>query len=336
MKKFLLIAFSLILLSATVFGCTAENARQKSDLVPVKFGHFGISMYKDLYIAKGMGYFEENGLDLTLEKMETTAIIPALIGGHLDGGAPSSMTAIPAVAAGAKIKVVADTTNYKRPEHIGYICVLKDSPYQTMKDLDGKTISGHIKGGGPDLWVEVAAEENGIKFAQYIGAPAGQFSPMLIAGKVDSAVVFGRDRVITFKDQVREICPLAASVKFGDYGYWFSEDFINAHPDAVKGFTAALQKARDYYAANPLDALKVTADYTYTTYDDLKAAYDANVEAGFPPEVLIKVWRYDYAQELMHKYGYLDEPLDTGAFVDTRFAKPETEMPEHELDWLPK
>jgi ABC-type nitrate/sulfonate/bicarbonate transport system substrate-binding protein len=246
-----------------------------------------------------------------------------------------AISALPAIAAGADLKLVASGARFTRPEQLPYIVVLKDSPIKTIKDLDGRTISGHMKGSNPWSWVQVAMKEHGIEFSQYIGAPAAETLSMLIAGTVDSAIMWPVARFTKFKGRIRHILPLNAAAKFGGSGYWFSGQFLQEHSEAVRGFIAALQQARDYERDHPLEVLLITDEYTFHTFEELKTLLEANALNLFPSEVLVEVWQLEYAQGVIVDLGILDEPLDINKLVDTRFAKPVWEMPEGELDWLP-
>jgi len=331
MKRLWFIMMSLVLVAGTGFGCASKTEEKPL----LQFAYFGIASHRDLFIAQEKGFFEANGVNVELVKLSSTDIVPAIVGGSVDGGMAGPITVLTAVAQGADIKFVASGARYERPEQLGYISVLNDSPIETIQELDGKTIAGHLKGSIVWIWVQVAAEESDIEFSQYVGAPAGQFQPMLIAGTVDSAVLFPNDRLIKFKDEVRGILPLTAAANFGTYSYWFSGQFIQEHPEAVRGFIAALQQAREYDRDHPIEALQLTADYVYDTFEALKNQLEANILKGFPLEMLAEVWQLKNEHDAMLDLEILDEPLNIEKWIDDGFAKPMWEMPEGELDWLP-
>jgi ABC-type nitrate/sulfonate/bicarbonate transport system substrate-binding protein len=310
-----------------------EVKKKQSALKQIRFAHFGIHSFRDIYVAKEKEFFKANGVDVELVKMNVTDIVPAVTGGHVDGGTLNNP--LPAIAQGVDIKIVVSGTQMKRPEQLAYIGVLKGSPIKAIKELDGKAISGHSKGSGPWYWAQIAAKENNIKFSQYVGAPAGQFLPMLLAGKVDSSIVFPHLR-LRYQDKIRVIYPLTAGAKMGS-GYGFSGKFLQKNPEAVHKFVAALQQSREYIKDHQLECLKIIAEnYCYETFEDLKRMLENNAMPPYPSEVLLEAWKLKYTQQVLLEFGVLDKPLDIKKCIDTRFARLVSEMPEHELDWLHK
>lgn len=332
MKKVLFIMLSLVLVASIGFG----GAPTEKPLL--RFAYAGLPPQRDIFIAQEMGFFKANGINVKLVKMQSTDVLPAIVGGRVDAGGVAPIAALAAIAQGVDIKAVVSGHQVKRLEGLAYVCVLKDSPIKTIKDLDGKSISGGLKGSCVWSWVKIAEKEHGIAFGQYIGAPPGQYSPMLLAGKVDSGVSFGTERLLEFKDKIRGILPLSGYAKIGcnSTHTWFSSQFLKEHPEAVRSFIAALQQARKYERDHPIEALRVATKYTLSTFEDLKASLEANLLGGFPSEVLIEVWQIENAQRAALDLGLLDKPLDIKKLVDTRFAKPVWEMPKGELDWLQK
>lgn len=346
MKKFFAVVLSSLLVAGIFSGCgqkknvnKPEKVKKPATLERLRFGHFGVPNSRDLYIAKEKGFFETNGVDVELVNMKITELLSAIVGGQLDGGTSAAINALPAIAQGADIKLVASGARWERSENLAYVVVPKDSPVKTVKDLDGKTISGTAKGSCVWSWVKVAEKEYNITFSQYIGAPSvAESMPMLFAGTVDSSAFFPTSRLIDFKDKVRGILPLTAAAEIGCTSsyLWFSGEYIKKHPKVVRGFVNALQQAREYDKAHPIEGLRTMAKYGRYTFEDLKRGREAKTQYDFPPEMLVEVWQLERAQEVMRELGLLDRRLDVKKYVDTRFAKPVWKMRKGELDWLPK
>ncbi|MGD9116871.1 MAG: ABC transporter substrate-binding protein [Dehalococcoidia bacterium] len=357
MKKVLFIALSLVLLAAICGGCTSEtepetpatepetpNTGQETpatepetpELVTLRFAHFGIPHFRDIFVAQELGFFEANGVEVELVQLDSTSIVPALIGGSVDGGAVGPMDTLPAIAAGADMKLIASGYRSVGPEDVPYICVLKDSPITTIEDLDGKTISGHGSVGSQAwLWVEDFQKENDIEFSQYFGAPSGEFQPMMTSGQVDCSTLYANDRLITMKDDIKIIAPLTAAAKFGaPSSLWFSTEFLEENPEAVQGFIDAIQQAREYEEDHQLECFEMACEYSMYGMAVVGPLLEHDAMYGFPDEIQIEVWQYTLAQDLMLELGIMEEAVDIEAMVDTRFAEPVWEMPEGYLDFL--
>jgi len=335
-----LVFLSICMLAGLVgfAGCGSTEETTTPSTTPVvekiKFGYFGIDDYKDLYIAKEKGFFTENNLDVELVCFEAVNIIAAMVGGSIDGGVESPATALPAIQAGADIKLVASSVYYDNMESIPWICVLEDSPVQTAADLNGKTIAGHTEGSLYWLWVKAAELENNIEFGQYIGAPAGQFQPMLINGQVDCAIMNSRDIYIKWPDQVRPIVPLSSGPKMED-GYYFSAKFLDEHPSTVENFVKALTEARAWYSDNTTEGLEIVSHYGYRSLEDLQKMTAMGIISKQTPEVRCEVWQLEYGYNLMQELGIITEDIYIPNYIDARFTTAVWSKPDDIYSWLP-
>jgi ABC-type nitrate/sulfonate/bicarbonate transport system substrate-binding protein len=213
--------------------------------------------------------------------------------------------------------------------------VLKDSPVKKPADLNGKTIAGWERGSNVWLGVQEDYAEHNIKFSKYIGAPTGQFQPMLIAGAVEAGVLYPDNYLIQYKDKVRTIIPMKSLARFGSSGtHWFSTDFIKKHPDAVQAFVKSLQQARKLEKTDRTEVAKITSKYTGKTVQDILQGFSNKSLQLYPDEMLLEIWQLKSEHDAMVKYGLLKNPVDTKLFIDDRFAKAVYEMPAGALDFL--
>jgi ABC-type nitrate/sulfonate/bicarbonate transport system substrate-binding protein len=258
-----------------------------------------------------------------------------MVGGHIDGGTPSTVDALFANAAGANIKLIDTSYRIYTPEELPYICVLKDSPINTVKDLDGKIIAGHLSGSASWINTQIALNEHDVKYKEYIGGPAGQYQPMLIAESVDAAVFWPSERFVKFKGQFKDILPLNAAA-LQPIGYWFTDEFLQEHPEAVRKFMAAVEQAREYEKNNMMEVLELMSGYTVRTYEEWKELWELGILDGRAPEPVLEVWRLEYTHDAMLDLELLDGPLDIEQYIDTRFIETVREMPKGLFDWLPE
>jgi ABC-type nitrate/sulfonate/bicarbonate transport system substrate-binding protein len=335
-KNWLIMAVIGLLFICTILapGCTT-----KQETSVIRFGHFGVNNNMDLIVADQLGLFTKHGVQVELSKMGTGDIVPALVGGHLDGGLGAAAYVLQSIKEGVNVKLVATAAKWERPQQLPYIVVLTESPVQNIKDLDGKTISAGQKGSCTWYHIKTIEMENKMQFSQYIEAPAAsQYTPMLFAKTVDSTVMFGTQRLIQYKDKVRSITPLSGEAIIGCTSsfMWFHTDYLDKNSGTVKGFIDALQEARNYIKEKPEDSIALFVKFSGGKLEDQISYYKQGMLWDFPKEMLVEVWQMKNAQDLILKMGILKEPLDINKYVDTRFAKPVWEMPPHELDWLPK
>ncbi|PIP09144.1 MAG: hypothetical protein COX51_00310, partial [Syntrophobacteraceae bacterium CG23_combo_of_CG06-09_8_20_14_all_50_8] len=82
MKRFLLISILIAPIVILGFVCSTHAAKSKL-LEKIKFAHFGINTQRDLFVAKEKGFFEKQGIDCELMKMNLAGVIPAIVGGSV-------------------------------------------------------------------------------------------------------------------------------------------------------------------------------------------------------------------------------------------------------------
>jgi NitT/TauT family transport system substrate-binding protein len=219
------------------------------------------------FYAEALGYYKSAGLNVTLNFMNNGAT--ALASGALVIAAmPVTLVAI-AHDKGVAFEMIAPLSLYvsTTPDHA--LVVLKDAPYHSAADLNGKTIGtrdlGNMsyfaarawldKNGGDSKsikWFElsdpldVAAMKSGRLDAASISEPA--LTPALRSGDVRVlAPVF---------DAIAPRFLVAACVTTGA--------FAQAHPDVVRKYADAVTKAGKWANANPAQSGVMLEKYTQT------------------------------------------------------------------------
>ena len=210
------------------------------------------------FLAQDKGYFKAAGLDV-----------------EIDQGAGSAAS-IPKVAAGAyqagfgDINAIVDLASKKPAEapvgvYMLYntppftIVVKADSPIKAPRDLEGKTIGGPANDGALKLFPAFAklAKIDPAKVTITNMAPNLR-EQMLARGQIDAA--FGYVTTVSFSAIGMGLDPAKdlRFIRYGDSGMdlyantvFFARDFVKAHPDAVKGFVGALNRAVKDVLANP-------------------------------------------------------------------------------------
>jgi NitT/TauT family transport system substrate-binding protein len=348
-KQVCFIILSLVLAASALLACsqspstTTPAATQSvtplvttvSAPVTIRYAHQSMGVQREVFVAKEKGYFEANGINVELVKLQSANMPSALAGGSIDAGGTSPIFALPAIVQGARMKAVLSSVEYNLPNSLPWICVLKDSPVQKPEDLDGKSISGWERGSNLWLGVQEDYEEYHIKFSQYVGAPTGQFQPMLLAGAVEAGILYPDNYLIQYKDQIRTIIPMKSIAKFGSSAtHWFSTDFIEKHPESVRAFLKSLQQARELEKTNLTEVAEINLKYAGKKVEDFLLGFDNQSQQLYPDEPLLEVWQLKNEHDAMVKYGLLKNAMDAKLWIDERFARPVYEMPSGALDFL--
>lgn len=139
------------------------GATQPSGLTEIRIGITGNTADAPLFIAQDQGYFAEQGLKLSVTRVQSAADVVAPLGaGQLDvGGGAISAGLFNAMARGVDLKIVADKGQHSGSPINGFtsavVLVVPQSDadkYKTLADLKGKTIALASVGSGNEIMLD--------------------------------------------------------------------------------------------------------------------------------------------------------------------------------------
>ncbi|MFM0603388.1 ABC transporter substrate-binding protein [Paraburkholderia sediminicola] len=210
------------------------------------------------FLAQDKGYFKAQGLDVQFDQGEGSgASIPKVAAGAYQAGF-GDLNAIVELAAKepAQAPIAVDVL-YNTPPFA--IVVKKDSPINTPKDLEGRTIGAPANDGALKLFPAFAKlAQIDISKVTVTNMAPNLREQMLQRGQVDA--VFGYVTTVTFSAKAMGIDPSKdlRFIRYGDHGMdlysntvFFSRSFVKDHPEAVRGFLVALNHAIRDVIANP-------------------------------------------------------------------------------------
>ena len=245
--------------------------------VALNVGVLKIAALADIYAAQKLGYFDKEGLDITL----TTAnngndLMTALQSGKLD-----IILAIPGVAMRADEKgydatlVFQNELSHAKSPDTGALIVKADSPITSVKQLAGKKIAH--SGIGTQAWAAVADVEmkNGVdpKSVQDLEMSYPQMPGVLGQGLVDAvAAVDPFTSGILASKQGRVISWFYVdSVPGQPVGaFWASKAWAAKNADVVKRYQTAMHAAVTYMNAHPDEAKTYITEYSGMNADAVK------------------------------------------------------------------
>ncbi|GAA4337134.1 ABC transporter substrate-binding protein [Pigmentiphaga soli] len=202
------------------------------------------------FVAQDKGYFKAEGLDVEIDQGEGSAAgVPKVAAGTYTAGFGDMNALIELAARRPADAPVAVFMLYNNPPFT--VAVKADSPIKTPKDFEGRTLGGPANDGALKLF-PTFAKVAGIDAAKVdiTNMAPNLREQMLVRGQVEG--VFGYITTIRFAAKGVGIDPDKdlRFVNFGDYGLdlysntlFFSRKFVAEHPEAVKGFLSAVNKA---------------------------------------------------------------------------------------------
>lgn len=246
----------------TLSGCAGNAAPEPTstndvpvELIPVEFklGFTAGSWDAGEYVALANGYFEEEGLDVTLtEGQGSTANIQLLEGGQIDIAKVALSSVVTAVSQGGTVKMV---SAHIQRQGSG---VVADPSFTSVNDLDGATYAGVVYDFGTQLLPAFEAAA-GVKLNVQ----------MVDASAIPQIFVSGQTQGMTSQAWAENI---QLDVHGVDYSFWPYSDFgvdpvgvgyvtssayLDAHADIVERFVRAALKGWQFVYDHPEDAAQI-------------------------------------------------------------------------------
>ncbi|WP_458408082.1 ABC transporter substrate-binding protein [Anaerotignum sp.] len=250
MKKKICLAMTGILCLSFGVGCSSQQ--EETTLTPVRLNEVVHSVfYAPQYVAQELGFFEEEGLDVTVA---------------VGNGADKSMTALLSDSADiALLGTEAGIYVYNEgkedypkafaqlTQRAGNFLVSRvDEPDFQWTDLKGKSVIGGRLGGMPELVLEYVIKENSMTIGKDMeiinnidfSSTAGAFT-----GNVgDYTVEF--EPVATTLEQNGSgyiVASLGEASGYVPYTvYMARDDFMTEHPDVIEAFTRAIYRGQQW------------------------------------------------------------------------------------------
>ena len=328
MKKKICLAMAGLLCLSVGVGCSSQP--DDTTLTPVRLNEVVHSVfYAPQYAALELGFFEEEGLDVTIA---------------VGNGADKSMTALLSDSADIAllgIEAGLYVHNEGKENHpmvfaqltqrAGNFLVSRvDEPDFQWTDLKGKSVIGGRLGGMPELVLEYVIKENGMSIGKDVeivtnidfNSTAGAFT-----GNVgDYTVEF--EPVATTLEQSGAghiVASLGEASGYVPYTvYMASDDFLNENPEAVEAFTRAIYRGQQWVASHTSaeiaetvlphfpesDAETLTTIIErYKTQDTWKT--DPTIDAG----------GFELIQDIMGQGGELDSRVAYEDLVLTNYSE---------------
>lgn len=343
MKKRILACLSAAVLSLSLLaGCAQDTDKEKAEpeststeeseekeLIEVTLNEVAHSIfYAPMYVAIEEGYFEEEGIDLTLVcGFGADKTMTAVISGEADIGFMGSEASIYTYAEGATDYVVNFAQLTQRAGN--FLVAREEMPDFTWEDLKGHLVLGGRKGGMPEMVFEYILKENGIdpetdlEINQNIdfGSTAAAFSE----GQGEFTVEFEPGATtLESEDKGYVVASLGEDSGYVPYtAFSAKKSYIDENPDVIQGFTNALQKGMDYVQAHtPEEIAKIiepqfpeTDLETITTI--VTRYYDQDT---WKSDLIFEESSFDLLQDILESAGELEKRVPYEDLVTTEFA----------------
>jgi NitT/TauT family transport system substrate-binding protein len=268
-RRSLLAAVAAIALTASGCGGTQASSPSADGKTKITVGVIPIVDVAPIYLGVKQGFFDDEGLDVTLETAQGgAAIVPAVVSGQYQFGFSNTTSLLLANSQGLPLKVVAAgvASTGEDGKDFGGVIVKPDSTIRTAKDLAGKRIAVNtLKNINTTTINEVVRDAGGDPSTiSYVELPFPDIAAAVAKGDVDAGQVVEPFLTIATGQGDRQV---AANYAGTDPDltvgmYFTSQQYAGQNATVVDGFTAAMKKSMDYAAAHQDDVRAILSTYT--------------------------------------------------------------------------
>ena len=251
MKRFYKKGISLFLILLMSFPLCACKSDDSKALTTVKLNEVAHSIfYAPMYVAIEKGYFEDEGIELSLTTgFGADKTMAAVVSGDADVGFMGTEASIYAYTEGAKDHVINFAQLTQRAGN--FVVARENTDSFSYEDMIGKDVLGGRAGGTPEMVYEYVLRENGVspsevKIDQSIdfGSTAAAFS----GGQGDYTIEF--EPSATALEQSGDgyvVASIGVDSGYLPYtAFCAKESYLKENADLIQHFTNALQKGMDY------------------------------------------------------------------------------------------
>jgi ABC-type nitrate/sulfonate/bicarbonate transport system substrate-binding protein len=248
----------------------------------------------------------------------------AFAAGALDLASSAAGGVLFAAAEGIEGKIIVSLS--RESLHRGFNTVfaaLESSPINKIEDLKAKTIAVNGLSTTGELWMKSALERHGLSEKDVTVVPVSfpAMAESLRSGRIDVAEMPQPFFAMAQKDmKVKVIFTSKDGAPFDEeliviVGH---DEFMKAHPAAIRGFLVDLKAATAYYLAHPKEARQILIDKKFVRVP--ADIYLEMVDYDRDPTVRVDVEALERMQDLQVSAGFQKKKADVSSIVDLSYA----------------
>ena len=316
------------LLIAALSGCQSSNT--DGGLTPVTLNEVAQSIfYAPQYAAIELGYFKEEGLDLTLVNgAGADKVMTALVSGDADIGFMGSEASIYTYAGGAEDYAVNFAQLTQRAGN--FLVARQPDENFTWDKLKGTKVLGGRAGGMPQMVFEYILKKNGI-------------DPKLDLS-IDQSISFGLTAAAFTSDDsdyTVEFEPFATGLEREGSGYVVAslgtdsgyvpytaysakQSYIKSHPEVIQKFTNAIQKGMDYVNSHSAEEIAkvIQPQFKETPLENITTIVERyKAQDTWKEDTIFEKDSFELLQNILEEAGELPKRVPYEDLVTIEFSE---------------
>ena len=315
-KKFIGIFMIVLVIVLSIIAIVRINQKDDDGLTKITVAEVAHSVfYAPQYVAHGLGFFEQEGLDVEIVLTSgADNVMAAVLSGDADIGFSGSEATIYVYNGGEKDYVM---TFAGLTQKDGAFLVSRDKYDNfTLNDLKGKSVIGGRKGGMPEMTFEWALRQNGIDPNKDLTIDTSVAFPAMegafIGGNGDFVTLFepnatsveknGLGYVVAYVGALGGVVPYTA--------YNARKSYNEGNPDVIEKFTRAVNKGLEYVDSHSSeDVAKIVSEYfPDTSLNDMITIVNRYKEGeAWKKNITINEDEWNHIQEIMEASSELEK-----------------------------
>mgnify|MGYP005762523857 FL=1 len=280
--------------------------------------------YAPMYLADGLGYFEEEGITIELTNGGgADATMAAVLSDGADIGFCGPEAAIYVAIGGSndQPKVFGQLTKRDGSFLVGR----SDEPDFEWSDLEGKEILAGRKGGVPAMTFEYALKEQGVNATLNYDVAFNMMTAAFESGVADYCTMF-EPTASEYVAQGKGYIVASVGQESGEVPYTCfiaKQSYIDENPEKIEGFLRAVTKAIKY--VNETDSATVAQQlvpyFDGTSVSSLEVSLDSyKAIDAWVTDMAMKESAFTRLQDIIESAGELERRVEFGEIVITNVA----------------
>lgn len=265
-----------------------SSGGDSTELDQVTVGVIPILDVAPIYLGDEQGFFEEQGIDLTLEAAQGgAAVVPGVMSGQFQFGFSNITSLLLAAQEGLPLQIVANgvASTGEQGADFGAVVAKPESGITDAAGLAGKRVAVNTLNniGTTTVNESIRAAGGDPSGVEYVELPFPDMSAALDAGNVDAAWVVEPFLTISTSSGATPVAYnfVDAADDLTVAAYFTSAQVAGEDADLVERFTTAIEQSLEYAAQNEDETRAIVS--TYTQID--QAVIDAMTLPAWPAEI---------------------------------------------------
>ncbi len=291
----------------------AYPRRARAQATALRIGSVAADAYAEPYYAQDLGSFARAGLNVELSSFPNgAALAAAVVGGSVDAGVGDATEVANGVARGVPFALFAGCGLYSTKAPTTLLCVAKDGPVASAKDLEGGVVAVISLVSLASTAVKAWLTNNGADLAKVrlVEMPFPLMGSALARGNIAAAFI-AEPALTAVKADVKILGKAydAIAPEFLISDWFTTRTWLERNGDAAKRLTGVIYETARWANAHQDQSAPILAKYSKLDLDRVRAMTRALYATALDPRMVQPVL------DAATKFKSLDRPFKAAELI---------------------